>query len=37
VTAGSGGFNARNAEKVMMDALVEIESDVRVVLVRFKN
>jgi len=37
IGAGSGGFNEKNAEKIMMTTLEEIESEVRVVLVRFKN
>lgn len=37
IGAGSGGFNAVSAEQVMMEAFAGIESDVEVVVVRFRK
>jgi len=35
--AGSGGFNAEQAEKLMMDTLSKIDSNIAVTLVRYKR
>ncbi|MEN6373126.1 MAG: macro domain-containing protein [Armatimonadota bacterium] len=37
IGAGSGGFSASRAEKVMLDAFKEIESPQKVILVRFRR
>jgi O-acetyl-ADP-ribose deacetylase len=36
IGAGSGGFNAEAAERIMLETFAEIESDVEVVLVRYR-
>jgi O-acetyl-ADP-ribose deacetylase len=37
IGAGSGGFDATSAERIMMDAFGEIESGIKVVVVRFRR
>ena len=37
IGAGSGGFNAASAERIMLDAFAEIDSDIQVIVVRFRR
>jgi O-acetyl-ADP-ribose deacetylase len=37
IGAGSGGFDVAAAERIMLDTLAEIESDIEVVVVRYRR